>query len=70
MNFLRLGHYFCTKNDFCIYFHGILGYLDRGQKYRRTQGLSFNLQGPISDDLITTQDHGLIQAEIRGLMKM
>jgi hypothetical protein len=45
MNFLRLGLYLCTKNDFYIYFNEFHGYLDRGHKYRRFQGLNYKFQG-------------------------
>jgi hypothetical protein len=38
MNFLRLGLYFCIKNEF-------YSYLDWGHKYKRPQGLNYKLQG-------------------------
>jgi hypothetical protein len=36
MNFLRLGLYLCTKNDFYIYFNEFRSYLDWDHKYQRS----------------------------------
>jgi hypothetical protein len=41
MNFLRLGLYLCTRNDFYIYFNEFHSYLDWGHKYRRSLGLNY-----------------------------
>jgi hypothetical protein len=58
MNFLRLGLYLCTKNDFYIYFNEFHSYLDWGHKYRRSQGLNYKFKGCFA--LILSKDGGFI----------
>jgi hypothetical protein len=65
MNFLRLGHYFCTKNDLCVWF---LDYLDCDHKYRRTQGLNYKFQGPRCKSDPMLMDDGLISKKGRGTL--
>jgi hypothetical protein len=60
MNFLRLGLYFCTKNDFYIYFNQFISYLDRGHIYRRPPGLNYKFQGSDCNNHITLVDGGFI----------